>query len=237
MKFTKRLSRSGAALVLAITGVITAAPAVSAAPAFSASLQANNNPVAPLRFNNFTAFEASGTGTRTVRLPATRSAAIVHATWTGTGQFRIQGLDEHNQSVSGAGFIISHWTPFNVTEDFEGSGAWGLRRNDYVRVLQIHAEGPWTIRVTSVNEAPPLPRSGTGPGVFRWTNPATDWEIRHEGRSNFAIWTVGRLHSWGTTRQSALLVNEIGDWRGTVAAPRGPVIVEISADGNWRINR
>ena len=53
--------------------------------------------------------------------------------------------------------------------------------------------------------------------------------IRHGGSSNFVV------SAWGSSWD--LLVNEIGNYSGTVRVPAGTVIFEVQADGNWTIDQ
>lgn len=173
-----------------------------------------------LGYPDFTTQEFSGTGSQVINLAANRTSGIVTATHNGRSNFVVWGLDADNQRVSGA-------LVFNEIGQVNGIGGFGLSQSRFQDPVR-------RIRVESVNNAPALPRSGTGSGVYRWMNPATTWNITHSGRSNFVIW---QYHMGRFGLSSRLHVNEIGNFTGSVAAYGGPTIVEIRADGAWRIDR
>lgn len=82
--------------------------------------------------------------------------------------------------------------------------------------------------------------AGTGDDVihFELTPGDKTWTITHDGASNFVIY----LHDDEGNRD--LLVNEIGEYSGTILVPvgddlfdnsPGPATLEIKADGSWTI--
>lgn len=54
--------------------------------------------------------------------------------------------------------------------------------------------------------------------------------ITHKGKSNFSVKTVTDGDGSGD-----LLVNEIGNYSGTVPVTDGPFAVSINADGRWTL--
>jgi hypothetical protein len=89
----------------------------------------------------------------------------------------------------------------------------------------------------SVETFPPITLSGEGKAVEEFTIPegsAAIAEITHKGESNFSVQTVD------TSGDSVdLLVNEIGDYIGTVLlnpAEGHPVAFEVDADGPWTMD-
>ena len=90
-----------------------------------------------------------------------------------------------------------------------------------------------------VEPAPDVVYSGTGDTILQIELPAGPDSIgiatmTHSGRSNFAVWSLN-----ANLEQSGLLVNEIGNYSGTVPfnLEFGEQITafEISADGAWTV--
>jgi hypothetical protein len=63
--------------------------------------------------------------------------------------------------------------------------------------------------------------------VLLYTGGAKTATLTHSGERNFIVRSVGK--------SSRGLVNEIGPYDGKVAAPAGPALWVIIADGNWTI--
>jgi len=99
-------------------------------------------------------------------------------------------------------------------------------------VLDIQADGPWTIYIEPIADGGGPSFSGRGDAVSpRFTPPSPGaWEITHDGQRNFVAW--GRCAGG-----SVLAQNEIGP----VVASRvlqfraGPCFWEVQADGAWSL--
>lgn len=76
---------------------------------------------------------------------------------------------------------------------------------------------------------------------FELQEGVTIFEMSHTGSSNFAIW----LYNVATAEQEELLVNEIGNYDGSVLigvtsgysadVEEGTYLLEVTADGNWQV--
>jgi len=175
-----------------------------------------------LGYPSFATIHESGTGDQVIDLPADVTAGMVTATHNGTGHFAITGLDENNEFSD---LLV------NTIGAYEGVTAFGVHSLlPTGERLQVSADGDWTIEVSSLNDAPTLPDSGTGNGVFSFTGPAGTWAIEHTGTGHFSVIQYGT----GMAGMN-LLVNEIGDYSGSVAAHAGPAIVVVTSEGNWTI--
>jgi hypothetical protein len=182
-------------------------------------------PVDPLveKYGEFKAFTKSGTGKSVVVLPDGVGAAMVTAEHVGQSNFALTVLDANNQST---GDLL-----VNRIGNYAGTTAYGM--NDDLGTsarLQVEADGEWTVTVSQLSTASELklPHEGTGDGVFRYLGDAAQWRLTHSGSSNFAVIQYADLFP-------GLLANEIGQFRGTVPATAGPVIVTITADGAWSV--
>ena len=98
--------------------------------------------------------------------------------------------------------------------------------------LEITAGGSWRIEANTVDQAPTFDESATGLGdsVVLVTGDSGIADITHAGDSNFAVLTYPLAG-----RRRDLLVNEIGNYAGSVRFP-GPALIEITANGDWTIS-
>src|SRR5690606_8156136 len=99
--------------------------------------------------------------------------------------------------------------------------------------FEVTAGGAWTIEILPLTAArvAEVPGSieGMGDDVILLIGGTPDTAtITNEGESNFAVWGYGDSRS--------LLVNEIGDYSGTVILDADTVILVITSEGSWSIN-
>ena len=128
----------------------------------------------------------------------------------------------------------------NEVEDFDGAKAVGISQSDDF-VLDIEADGPWLVDISQprpeIAQSAPVSFIGTGqqvPPLFELSPGLARFEMEHDGERNFAIWLLDC-----NGEMVDLLVNEIGPFDGSKATgieDRGIYCLDISADGNWRIN-
>lgn len=174
-------------------------------------------------YGTFEPITTSGAGKSVVTLPAGVTAATVTAQHTGQSNFVLNVLDAANQPT---GDLL-----VNRIGNYSGTTAYGMNAfgGDPV-TLQVEADGQWTITVAPLATAPELavPTQGAGDGVFRYLGGAAPWTFTHTGSSNFAVIQYGGI-------MPGLLVNEIGQFQGTVPVTGGPSIVTMTADGAWTV--
>ena len=148
---------------------------------------------------------------------------MVTATHNGSANFVISALDENNEST---GDLL-----VNEIGGYKGVTAFGLNSvNDAVK-LKVDADGAWTIKISSLDEAPALdlPVKQEGDKVYIYRGKAADWAITNNGKSNFVVIQQ-------TAVMPNLMVNEIGKYKGTVPANAGPNVVTVQSDGSWTIS-
>lgn len=174
-------------------------------------------------YGTFEAVTTSGAGKSVVTLPAGVPAAMVTAQHSGQSNFALNILDATNQPT---GDLL-----VNTIGNYSGTTAYGMNAfgGDPVS-LQVEADGQWTITIAPLATAPELaaPYQGAGDGVFRYLGGAAQWTFTHAGSSNFAVIQYGGI-------MPGLLVNEIGQFQGTVPVTGGPSIVTVTADGAWTV--
>ena len=128
----------------------------------------------------------------------------------------------------------------NEIGEFDGSKGVGIKKQgDYI--LDVSADDRWTVTIEQprFSSAPSVPKTLKGKGqhaseVFYLDKGLARFEMTHDGDSNFAIWL---LDDEGD--KVKLLVNEIGEFDGSKAvsiSKGGIYLLDISADGNWRIS-
>ena len=161
----------------------------------------------------------------------TKGLSIFSMKHIGSSNFAVWLLDDNGNNVD---LLV------NVIGGFDGAKAVGIpKQGNYV--LDISADGPWTIDISQPRpqnaQSIPVSFSGVGQQVsqFFLLKPGlTRFEMVHDGTRNFAIWLLDE-----TGNNVDLLVNEIGVFDGSKAIGikrEGIYCLGIGADGNWQIN-
>jgi hypothetical protein len=149
-------------------------------------------------------------------------AAIVTLTHQGGSNFAVWSLD----SAMGHNDLL-----VNTIGNYTGTVLIDKSSSEQSVSLEITADGPWTVRVASVQSATAwdgtAPLAGAGDSVIIYKGKAGAAAVTHDGASNFAIWGYGS--------RSDLLINEIGPYTGTVRWMAGPAIFTVTAEGNWTV--
>ena len=206
------------AIVLALLGA--ALMPASAANASTASTWATTT------FGTFAPATVSGRGASVVSLPAGAKAGLLLATHDGRSNFIVQTLDAANEVVE--------YAAVNEIGRFSGTGVFGLESfyfGDATR-LSVRADGNWTITIAPISQAAEFPGSGVGGGVYLYSGGTSDLTLTHVGTSNFQVETYKEgLFGWD------LVVNEIGNYNGTVPLAAGPSVLVVTADGAWTASR
>lgn len=171
----------------------------------------------------YEAFAVSGAGNDTVDLSAPGDqATVLHITHDGQSGFTVRTLDADSQPIE---------TLVDTQGAYEGSRAINLILGDVISGLEIVADGNWSVTATYLGD---LSRQsgeveGTGDDVVLMDidNPAM--VISYEGDSDFSVF----MWAFDTQRY---LVNEPGPLEVTVAVPTGGVVLEVFAEGDWRLS-
>ena len=99
-------------------------------------------------------------------------------------------------------------------------------------MLDVKADGPWSITIEPIATGGTPSLSGSGDQVSAtFSSPATGpWEFTHSGTRNFIV----KLHCTGGSR---LVVNDIGPLSGStiLSPPGGMCFWEVEADGEWSL--
>jgi hypothetical protein len=170
----------------------------------------------------FEPITVSGSGDDVIEfsLPS-NGPGLLELTHEGEENFIVRSFTADNEDLELLVNVIGHYTgtrPIN----FDG---------DPVGLLEIQADGAWTLtgRPLTANDFVTSPASGTGDDVVEMTLTSASLDVTHTGESNFVV------YAWPTGGGRDLLVNEIGEYSGTVRTPNGVVIFEVQADGEWTL--
>ena len=174
-------------------------------------------------YGTFTKITKTGNGASVITLPKNATYGIITASYTGSGNFIVQGIDATNQpTVDG---------PVNAIGAYSGVTAFGLDSGGTGGTVsfQVTATGPWKITIAPIDTAKTIPASGKGDGVFKYDGAAKNWTITHNGAANFIV------NQYSDQPMPGLGINEIGKYSGTVPGYAGPSVVTVQADGVWTV--
>ncbi|MGZ0213319.1 MAG: TM2 domain-containing protein [Actinomycetales bacterium] len=173
-------------------------------------------------FGTFTPITESGAGDNLITLPEGVTAAMVTATHDGDMNFVVNALNADNEST---GDLL-----VNTIGSYSGVTVYGFNAFSDATSLQITADGSWSITIAPLSTAPGLAASGTGDAVYLYDGPAGKLTATHSGSMNFIVQEeTNEAFSLG------LLINDIGEYSGTVPLSSGPSVITVKADGAWTL--
>jgi hypothetical protein len=146
-------------------------------------------------------------------------ASILHAKYSGDGNFVIKALDANQQQTDLLVNVIGGYEGV-VTLDF-GTAT--------TRFLQVNSSGPWHLDLYDARSAHSFTGAvqGMGDNVLLYSGPSGIAAITASGSGNFVVKEVKDTEN--------LLVNVIGAYNGRVPWSAGPAFVVVNADGPWTI--
>lgn len=176
-------------------------------------------------YGTFKPITKSGSSAAVISLPASAKGGIIKATYSGSSNFIISGLDSSNKPTADIGLpnAIGHYAGTTMFGDID--------LGNRATKLKIEATGPWNVVISPVSDAPKFPSSGasgTGDAVYAYTGDATTMNVTNKGSSNFIVNQVGEGFSGAQ-------INEIGNYTGQSAFVSGPQPLTINSDGPWTI--
>lgn len=175
----------------------------------------------PVRFDPI---RLSGRGDDVVSLDKPDVPAIVTFTHSGSRNFIVTSFDGSGNQID---LLV------NDIGAYEGTRPLDFGSSELTERLEIQADGSWTVLVEPLSSAktvrvPTANTSGQGDMVLLLSGSSPDTaEISHTGESNFIV------QAFGNSRR--LLVNEIGNYSGTVIVPQDTFVLEVQADGRWQL--
>ena len=174
----------------------------------------------------------NGTGDGVPGLKAINEPVIITLTHDGESNFIVEPVGRDGDD----GFSwVNEIGPYSGTtfQDMGGFIATFDKKNPIV-AADVMADGNWSIQVRKLKAAPKksLKRgSGSGDMVIRFPKPTkglTRMTLTHNGDSNFIVQPIDKKGDDGIS-----MVNEIGQYKGTVRVPAGTKYLWVKADGEW----
>lgn len=175
------------------------------------------------KFGTFKTKTYHGVGDDVITLPKGLKTAAVTAKHVGESNFILVAMTK-----SGS------WDEVLVNEigDYRGMTPLGLETPTRARVIEVTADGPWTITVRPVSSAPKakLKKSYVGDQVLLYDVRSTKVRtFRHNGAGSFDVWYSNRS-------TAELLISRMGDYKGRKFVKAGPGLLVVSADGAWSVS-
>jgi hypothetical protein len=181
-------------------------------------------------YGTFAAKTITGTGDQVIAVPA--KGGYFTAKFTGSNGasswFSVTATDKNGVA---AGAPMS-----GLGASFSGASGWGLAQpvaGNATASLQVRARGSWSITLHRVADAPVLPASGAGDGVYRYDGTAGSWTITGSSSASAPLFDV-RQHSQAS-RFSVLVGSSARSYSGRVGHTAGPSVVQVLSNGSWTI--
>ena len=146
--------------------------------------------------------------------------AVASFTHSGESNFIVWAL---NKKLKQTDLLV------NTIGAYAGTVPLDLAHGSATYRLEIKADGDWTVTIKPLSSVRRFTGkvAGSGDDVLSYRGGARVATITHDGESNFVVWAY-------YAKSTALLVNEIGPYRGK-SALSGNAILEIGADGAWSV--
>ncbi len=166
----------------------------------------------------------SGNGDSVVDIEKWKGPAIAQVTYTGDGNFSVQGYDSNGEKME---LLVDN------PGSYQGTVPIDFMKGQSTARLEVTASGEWKIRVLPAllgieREEIPGTIMGSGDDIMALTGGDPDLltidATRAEGA--FTIWGY-----YSTKRK--LLLDEIAPYQGTVVLGTDTVILVVSAKGDW----
>jgi len=175
----------------------------------------------PVQFAPITISGRGNSVTNVIKIPA--DYTIANLKHDGRSNFYIWVYDGSHELIS---LLV------NTIGVYSGSSLLDVSRTNRDIILEVTADGNWTIEIVPFKAADTAAFSGSGDmvsGLFRAPASGT-WIFTHDGRRNFIVWVY-------TSSGMRLAANEIGTYNGEKIINFGNDVAfwTVEADGNWTI--
>lgn len=163
-----------------------------------------------------------GAGDDVIEVPSAGMPHLMTITHSGSGNFAVHTVDSTGDNVDLLVNTIGNYSG-TVTDyqDFKN-----------VSMLSISADGAWSITFAPLSSMQPLVNSGQNVGdnvLYIDESELTKLHITNSGESNFSVWAVGM-------NDYDLLVNEIGNYDGTLIWPEPQSFLIVNSEGTWTVD-
>lgn len=175
----------------------------------------------------------AGTSTQQIPVPEEAWAGIVEIEFKGEGRLAVC-------AVAANGSVID--TPLETTGPYTGTLVYGIDDEDRFATdepdpsttatsLLVDTDGPWSLTISSVADAPALavPHSGTGDAAFWQTEDDRDITVTHDGPGDF---TFVQYYDFAVPK---VLAATTGPGTESFTIRGGWMLLIVRADGPWTI--
>jgi hypothetical protein len=166
-------------------------------------------------------YKGNGSKVLKINKPGLASGPLLlAATYTGGGNFSVFALDA---SLHRSDILVNVVGKYHGTTLLDGQGT-------ETRSVKIQAHGPWTVKLEQVAMARRVSThaKGRGDDVLLYTGTNGVATFGYRGTLNFVV-TYGDA-------SKGVLVDEIGRFLGQVPIKKGPVLIDVKANGPWTLN-
>lgn len=183
----------------------------------------------PTEVDPWETLEYEGSGDTVLMVDQHDDPRIATVTYDGERHFSVWAVDPQGENQA---LLV------NTSGQYEGTVLYNVLVGEELAALDISATGAWRIELKPLADTDEWAQSedsysGTGDDVV-WLM----WEpegfgvldISHSGERHFSIWAY-------QDQDRDLLVNTSGDYEGQARLPEGSFLLEISAEGDWTLDR
>jgi hypothetical protein len=148
--------------------------------------------------------------------------SLVELNYTGAHNFIVKNIDENNEMIDGLANAIGEYSGRTFIDAF---------KDENTRRISVESSGPWTITIYPLDTqyfhscVVPGTCEGIGDDVIYLDGNADTLQASYSGEHNFIV------TSYGTSYDG--LINEIGQYNGTVLVPKGANFIKVIASGPW----
>jgi hypothetical protein len=166
-------------------------------------------------------YKGNGTKVLKIKKPGqVTGPVLLAATYRSGGNFSVFALDS---SLHRSEILV------NVIGKYKGTNLLDSQGTE-TRTLKIQAHGPWTVKLKLVAMARRVTTHAKGHGddvlLYTGTNGVATFDYR--GKLNFVVKYADA--------SNGVLVDQVGRFLGQVPIKKGPVLIDVSADGAWTLN-
>lgn len=165
----------------------------------------------------------TGVGDDVVRVRLTEHG-VIKARYRGDSNFAIWTLNRRGAKKE---LLVNTIGTYRGVVEFEAGP-----RSKKISAIQVEADGPWSMRLKRLVGARNWRKastSGLGDNVLQVFRRRLTLTAAYAGENNFAVWALD-----AEGHKLDLLVNTIGDYRGTTVMPAGTRYVSITAGSGDR---
>lgn len=174
------------------------------------------------KLGSFEAQTITGTGDDVIDVPSPGVPHLMTLTHNGSRNFAVHAVNSAGDDVD---LLV------NTIGGYSGTVTDYQNFND-VSMLSISADGAWSITFAPLSSMQPLANGGQNTGdnvLYIDEDSLTKLHITNSGESNFAIWAVGMS-------DYDLLVNEVGNYDGTVIWTEPQSFFIVNSEGTWTVD-